>query len=246
MSRTMIAVFLSAGLGFAGVGMAQMHSPVTYPAPMSKADYTQAVKDADAQYKIDKKACASLSGNAKDICAAEATGNQKVAKAQAEAAYKHAPKDREHARIAYAEANYKVAIERCDDLAGNPKDVCVKEAKSALVKGKADAKVDRVATDANREAAATTRAKRSARPSTRSRSRSSMHSPAPRKTRASVLRRGSTTSAETGTGLKVAARAEGRTALAAMTLFSRRTLSSCLRGRRVEHVARPLIARKAM
>jgi hypothetical protein len=151
----MIAVFLSAGLGFAGVGMAQMHSPMTYPTPMSKADYTQAVKDADAQYKIDKKACASLSGNAKDICAAEATGDQKVAKAQAEAAYKHAPKDREHARIAYAEANYKVAIERCDDLAGNPKDVCVKEAKSALVKGKADAKVDRVATDANREAAAT-------------------------------------------------------------------------------------------
>lgn len=151
----MIAVFLSAGLGFAGVAMAQMHSPMTYPTPLSKADHTQALKDADAQYKIAKKACESLSGNAKDICAAEATGNQKVAKAQAEAAYKHTPKAREHARVTYAEANYKVAIERCDDMAGNPKDVCVKEAKSALVKGKADAKVDRVATDANREAAAT-------------------------------------------------------------------------------------------
>jgi len=151
----MIAVFLSAGLGFAGAAMAQMHSPMTYPTPLSKADHTQALKDADAQYKIAKKACESLSGNAKDICAAEATGNQKVAKAQAEAAYKHTPKAREHARVTYAEANYKVAIERCDDMAGNPKDVCVKEAKSALVKGKADAKVDRVATDANREAAAT-------------------------------------------------------------------------------------------
>jgi hypothetical protein len=122
---------------------------------MSKADYTQALKDANAQYKAAKEACTSLSGNAKDICAAEATGNQKAAKAQAEAAYKHTPKAREHARIAYAEANYKVAIEKCDDLAGNPKDVCVKEAKSALVKDKADAKVDRVATDANREATAT-------------------------------------------------------------------------------------------
>ena len=76
MSRTMIAAFLSAGLGFAGVGIAQMHSPMTYPTPMSKADYTQAVKDADAQYKSANKACASLSGTAKDICAAEATGNQ--------------------------------------------------------------------------------------------------------------------------------------------------------------------------
>jgi hypothetical protein len=156
----MIAVLLSAGLGFAGVGMAEMHAPKTYPEPMTKGDYTQALKDADAQYKIDSKACASLAKNAKDICAAEAAGDQKVAKAQAEAAYKHTPKAREHARVTYAEANYKVAIERCDDLAGNPKDVCVKEAKSALVKGKADAKVDRVATDANREAAATKTAAR--------------------------------------------------------------------------------------
>jgi hypothetical protein len=132
-----------------------MHASMTYPTPMSKTDYTQANKDADAQYKAAKDACASLSGNARDICVAEAKGNHEVAKAEAEAAYKHTPKAREHARVAYAEANYKVAMEKCDDLAGNPKDVCVKEAKSALVKGKADAKVDRVATDANREAAAT-------------------------------------------------------------------------------------------
>ena len=125
MSRTMIAVFLSAGLGFAGVGMAQMHSPMTYPTPMSKADHTQAIKDADAQYKNAKSACNSLSGNAKDVCVAEAKGNEKVAKAEVEAAYKHTPKARESARIARADANYKVAIERCDDLAGNPKDVCV-------------------------------------------------------------------------------------------------------------------------
>ena len=155
MHKPMIAMFIAAGMGFAGAGMAQTHSPLTYPSPMSKAEYTQAIKDADAQYKIDKKACASLSGNTKEICAAEATGNQKVARAQAEAAYKHTPKARENARIAYAEANYKVAIERCDDLAGNPKDVCVKEAKSDLVRGKANANVDRVATDTSREAAAT-------------------------------------------------------------------------------------------
>ena len=155
MSRTMIAAILSAGLGFGGVGMAQMHSPMTYPTPMSKADHTKVLKDGDAQYKTAREACASLSGNARDICVAEAKGNHDVAKAEVEAAYKHTPKARENARVAYAEANYNVAKEKCDDLAGNPKDVCVKEAKSALVKGKADAKVDRVATDANREATAT-------------------------------------------------------------------------------------------
>jgi hypothetical protein len=155
MSKTMIAVMLSAGLGFAGAAMAQMHAPMTYQTPMSKADYNSATKDADAKYKAAKEACASQSGNAKDICVAEAKGNHDVAKAEVEAAYKHTPKAREHARVAHADANYKVAVERCDDLAGNPKDVCVKEAKAALVKAKADAKVDRVATDANREAAAT-------------------------------------------------------------------------------------------
>jgi hypothetical protein len=33
-----------------------------------------------------------------------------------------------------------VAKEKCDDKAGNEKDVCVKEAKAALVRAKADAK----------------------------------------------------------------------------------------------------------
>jgi len=122
---------------------------------MSKANYTQAMKDADAQYKTAKSACASLSGNAKDICAAEAKGKHNVAKAETEAAYKHTPKARESARVAHAQATYDVAIQRCDDLAGNTKDVCVKEAKAALVKGKSDAKVDRVAADTNREAVTT-------------------------------------------------------------------------------------------
>ena len=151
MSKLMIALFVTAGLGFAGASAAQMNSPMT--APISKASYTQAVKDADAQYKVDKDACASLSGNAKDICVAEAKGKASVAKADAEAAYKHTPKDRENARIARAQANYNVAIEKCDDLAANRKDVCVKEAKSELVKGKANAKVDRVATDTHHDAA---------------------------------------------------------------------------------------------
>ena len=152
MSKLMIALFVTAGLGFAGASAAQVSAPMT--APISKASYTQAVKDADAQYKSDKDACASLSGNAKDICLAEAKGKASVAKADALAAYKHTPKDRENARNARAQANYNVAIEKCDDLAGNPKDVCVKEAKSGLVKGKADAKVDRVAADTRQDAAA--------------------------------------------------------------------------------------------
>ena len=151
MSKLMIALFVTAGLGFAGAGAAQMTSPMT--APISKASYAQAVKDADAQYKIDKHACSSLSDNAKDICLAEANGKEKVAKADAEAAYKNTSTAREHARVARAEATYNVAKEKCDELSGNPKDVCVKEANAVLVKAKADAKVDRVTADTRQDAA---------------------------------------------------------------------------------------------
>ena len=154
MSKLMIALFVSAGLGFAGTAAAQMYAPKAASTPMSKEGYAAAKKDADAQYKIDNDACSSLSGNAKDICVAGAKGKENVAKADAEAAYENTPKARENARIVHAQANYDVAIEKCDDLAGNPKDVCVTEAKAALVKGKADAKVDRVTADTRHDAAA--------------------------------------------------------------------------------------------
>jgi hypothetical protein len=155
LSKMMIAVFVAAGLGYAGAGLAQTHSPSSYLAPISKASYDQATKDAGSQYVTEKEACASLGGNANDICIAQAKGKRDVARAEAESAYKHTPKAREDARIARAEATYGVAIERCDDLAGNPKDVCVKEAKAELVIAEADAKVDRVTADTRQEAAAT-------------------------------------------------------------------------------------------
>jgi hypothetical protein len=153
MSRLMIALFLSAGLGLAGSAAAQPSAMAVAPSPMSKDGYAQARTNADAQYKIDHDACSTRSGNAKDICVAEAKGKQESAKADAEAAYENTPKAREAARVAHAQATYGVAIEKCDDLAGNPKDVCVKEAKAALVTGKADAKVDRVTADTRQDSA---------------------------------------------------------------------------------------------
>lgn len=154
MSRLLIALFVSAGLGVAGCAT-QREAPMAAAkpaAPISKDAYDAAVKNAELQYKMDKDACASRSGNAKDICLAEANGKEKVAKADAEAAYKNTPKEREDARVTRAEATYNVAKEKCDELSGNPKDVCVKEANAALVKAKSDAKVDRVAADTRHDA----------------------------------------------------------------------------------------------
>jgi hypothetical protein len=143
-SRLMVALFAAAGLCLAGGASAQT---------MYKDARDQAIKNADMQYKTDKAACDALKGNAKDICTETAKGKEKVAKAEAAAAYENTPKARENLRGARADATYGVAKEKCDDLAGNAKDVCVKEAKAVYVKAKADAKVDRVASDAKQESA---------------------------------------------------------------------------------------------
>ena len=152
MSKLIIAVFVTAALSFGGCATQRDASmattrPTAPPVPISKEAYDTAVRNAETQYKIDKDACGARSGNAKDICLAEASGKEKIAKADAEAAYKNTPKAREDARIARAEANHNVAKEKCDVLSGNAKDVCVKEADATLMKVKADAKVDRVAAD---------------------------------------------------------------------------------------------------
>ena len=154
MSKLMIALFMSAGLGLALPAAAQVTTPNPGSSTTSKDAYTQAKTKADAQYQIDKDACSSLSGNAKDICVVEAKGKERVAKAEAQAARENTPKSRENARIAHAQANYDVAVEKCDDVGGNRKDVCIKEAKADRVKGKADAKVDRVTADTRNDTAA--------------------------------------------------------------------------------------------
>lgn len=133
-------IALAIGLAFSAGAMAEGMSKNAYKADKEKIA---------AEYKSDKAGCASLSGNANDICIAEAKGKEKVAKAELEAHYKPTVKNHYQARVAKAEADYAVANERCDDLSGNAKDVCVKEAKAAKITAKANAKTQKKTVDAN-------------------------------------------------------------------------------------------------
>ena len=150
MSKLLLALMAAAGLTLAGAGQAATMS--THPT-MSKDARDAAYKSASEQYKADKDACKSMTGNAKDVCLQQAKGKEKVSKAEADAAYKGTPKARESARVAKADADYNVAKEKCDDQTGNQKDVCVKEAKAGHTRAKADAKVDRVAADTSMKSA---------------------------------------------------------------------------------------------
>jgi hypothetical protein len=121
-------IALAVSLAFSAGAMAQS---------LSKNDYKAGQDKIAAEYKLAKAGCASLSGNPKDICVAEAKGKERVAMAELDASYKPTPKNHYQARVARAEADYAVAKERCDDMAGNAKDVCVKEAKAAETAAKA-------------------------------------------------------------------------------------------------------------
>lgn len=123
---------------------------------MTKEENKATEEKIEAEYKAADKACNTFSGNAKDICVLEAKGKEKVAKAQLNAAYKPSAKAHRAVLDTKAEAAYAVAKERCDDLAGNPKDVCLKEAKAAEVSAKADAKLQLQTTDASMTAQKTT------------------------------------------------------------------------------------------
>jgi len=139
------AIALAIGLAFSAGAMAE---------GMPKDQYKATGKSIDADYKTAKAACGALAGNANDICEAEAKGKKSLAHAELDANYKPSAKALYNVRVAKADAEYSVAIQKCDDIAGNDKDVCVKEAKAAKVRGRADAKAqmettkaDAVATD---------------------------------------------------------------------------------------------------
>ncbi|MGZ8250784.1 MAG: hypothetical protein ACXW1P_00440 [Methylophilaceae bacterium] len=106
---------------------------------ISKNQYKSLGRTIDAEFKLDKAKCKSLAGNANDICIAEAKGRHALAYAELEDQYKPTIQTRYNMRVAKADADYSVAIEKCDDKAGNSKDVCVKEAKAGQVHQMADA-----------------------------------------------------------------------------------------------------------
>lgn len=128
--------------------------PTAYAANISKADYTAGKVRISTTYKADRSACDSQSANAKDVCVQEAKAKAKVALAELEYSHTGKPADRNKVFVARAESAYAVAKERCDDLAGNAKDVCVKEAKAVELKALADAKMGKEIGDARQDAAA--------------------------------------------------------------------------------------------
>jgi hypothetical protein len=142
MSKLMMGVLAAAfTLATAGVNAAT-----------SQAEYQAELDRIKADYKAASERCKPLTGNAKDVCIAEAKAAERKAKANAEAKNKGTDKARQNAQIEAAEADYDVAKEKCDAKKGNDKDVCMKEAKAKLTSAKADVKANREVREARKDA----------------------------------------------------------------------------------------------
>lgn len=94
----------------------------------------------EADAKAAKAKCDALKDNAKDVCMAEAKAKEKIAKAELDA--KHNPSQRNQRKVAEmkAEGEYEVAKEKCDDMKGDQKNACQKQAKAKHDQAKADIK----------------------------------------------------------------------------------------------------------
>lgn len=139
----LMTLSIALGLAFSTGAMAQ---------GMSDHSYQAAKDNIAAEHKRDKAHCDPLAGNIKDICMVEAQGNENIAKAELEELHKNTAKNHYDVHAARAEAAYAVAREKCDDRAGNAKDVCLKEAKAVETRDKANAETRMKAWKADKKA----------------------------------------------------------------------------------------------
>ncbi|MEO8103934.1 MAG: hypothetical protein ABI790_15530 [Betaproteobacteria bacterium] len=120
-------------------------------AAVTKEEHKSAVQNAEMSYKSAKAACASLAGHAKDVCVAEAKVQMTYTVSKADSEFKNTPKAFYDGRKDLANAEYDLAKTKCAALAGNDKDVCIKEAKAVEVRALADAKAGGKISDARAE-----------------------------------------------------------------------------------------------
>lgn len=98
------------------------------------ADQTKLLEaKAKSAYAVSKEKCDDQEGNAKDVCVKEAKAAETKALADAKMA-KQIGEAKKEASEDKSDANYKVAIEKCDAMTGDAKTSCVAAAKTKFGK----------------------------------------------------------------------------------------------------------------
>ena len=97
------------------------------------AAYTASMNSAESTYDIAHAKCDMLSGNPKDVCLAQAKAARIRAEETAKMRYQNTESVRTNAAKAMAQADYEVAVTKCDNQNGNAQDVCKKQAEAIMI-----------------------------------------------------------------------------------------------------------------
>lgn len=108
-------------------------------ADMTKNEYQASRARIAAEYQAHRQKCGAHVGNPAQLCLARARGAQAVARAELEAAYKPGPRTHYDAAIARAQAAYAIAKQECDNSEGDARKNCMKDARAARERAKAEA-----------------------------------------------------------------------------------------------------------
>lgn len=120
---------------------------------MPKDQYKSEKQRIDKEAKAARDKCKDMKGNAKDVCMAEAKGQERLAKAELEAKNKDTPKNRYDVAAAKADMEHDVARAKCDEMKGKEKEACQKDAKTARDNAKKQAKEEREAAEGKKDRA---------------------------------------------------------------------------------------------
>ena len=99
--------------------------------------YQSSRRDLAAKLDASRQACKSLPRSSIGLCRAEADREYQVASAGLDALYNHSSDGSYKARIAIADAEYRVARRKCDGKEGDVKRFCLNHARAAQIAAKA-------------------------------------------------------------------------------------------------------------
>ncbi|HUL63076.1 MAG TPA: hypothetical protein VLW55_00540 [Burkholderiaceae bacterium] len=112
------------------LGAASCASALAGAPGISLAEYLATKRQLSTELQAAKVACGAETSSRREICMADATGRDWVAKADLEVAYRSNARSRADARLARVDASFWLARERCDELAQQDGLVCMQQAKT--------------------------------------------------------------------------------------------------------------------
>src|SRR5258708_1069989 len=131
-----------AGASLVGAAALSISAMVEAPRSlMAPVDYEQVRRGIESPARLALGRCRGLEGRERNVCQTQARADERVAKAELEAAYRGTATAASQVKMVRAKARFDVARARCSDSHGGERIACVRSARSDKDKASAEAKL---------------------------------------------------------------------------------------------------------